>query len=160
MANRIIPNSVHKYFTYDPSTGVITRVAKCRGQGAIGPVMQVCSSTGYKNMVIEGRRYLQHRVAWFMLHGEQPEVIDHINRDRLDNRMRNLRNVNVQTNSMNTKRNRGVYMVTNVSGQQYWRAIYRRKQIYNGKSILIAWYRRIMAERADHPIALTYDPLQ
>jgi hypothetical protein len=28
--------------------------------------------------------------------------------------------------------------------------------LYQGKSILIAWYRRIMAEREDHPISLPH----
>ena len=34
---------------------------------------------------------LGHRLAWFMTHGELPEVVDHINGKREDNRIDNLR---------------------------------------------------------------------
>ena len=47
--------------------------------------------SGYIVVSIKNKRYLAHRVIWRM-HGKQmPETIDHINLDKTDNRIKNLR---------------------------------------------------------------------
>ena len=40
-----------------------------------------------------GKTHTAHRLAWFWTHGYWPTEIDHINRDRTDNRLANLRDV-------------------------------------------------------------------
>lgn len=56
---------------------------------------------------IAGRTYLAHRVAWAVYYGKWPaHEIDHINGDRADNRIANLRDVTKSVNGRNLKKNR------------------------------------------------------
>jgi len=58
---------------------------------------------GYKQGRIFEKAFLAHRILFAMKHGYWPEYIDHINGIRSDNRIENLRSVNMQQNSCNTK---------------------------------------------------------
>lgn len=63
------------------------------------------SSAGYLKGNLFGRTYVAHRVAWAVFHGEWPDQeIDHINHDKTDNRLVNLRVVSTQENAKNRKR--------------------------------------------------------
>lgn len=59
------------------------------------------NSDGYKQVCINKKFYKCHRLAWFFVNGVWPDQIDHINGDRVDNRIENLRDVSGQTNSEN-----------------------------------------------------------
>jgi len=55
---------------------------------------------GYNVVRIKGKNYRAHRIAWLLSHGKWPKnQIDHINGDRSDNRLINLREA---THSQNT----------------------------------------------------------
>lgn len=61
-------------------------------------------SHGYRSGGILGRAFLAHRVIWAIVHGEWPvEQVDHINLDRSDNRISNLRAATSSENKCNTK---------------------------------------------------------
>ena len=73
-------------------------------------------SSGYKTGNLEGISYRSHRLIWKLVTGEDPELIDHINGDRADNRFANLRSVdpvenarNMGMNSTNTSGHTGVF---------------------------------------------------
>lgn len=67
---------------------------------------------GYIKIVINKHPYKAHRLAWLYEQGEFPlKLIDHINRDRTDNRIENLR---LATDAINSK-NQSIYK-NNVSG--------------------------------------------
>ena len=69
----------------------------------VGDVAGGVASTGYIMVGVEGKTYLAHRLAWLYVHGYFPEnVIDHINRTPLDNRLCNLREVAYQCNTRNS----------------------------------------------------------
>jgi len=79
--------------TYSPDSGVITRNGKEAGYA---------SSHGYRQIEIKGKAYMAHHVAWVMSHGVWPKAqLDHINHNRTDNRIDNLREVNNQGNRLN-----------------------------------------------------------
>jgi hypothetical protein len=62
------------------------------------------SNQGYLQGGLLGRTYSAHRVVWALFHGEWPDgLIDHINRDRTDNRPSNLRVVDAHLNCCNRK---------------------------------------------------------
>lgn len=48
---------------------------------------------------------MAHRLAWLYVHGEWPSKhLDHLNGNRTDNRIENLRQVSVAENAENTRR--------------------------------------------------------
>jgi hypothetical protein len=58
--------------------------------------------TGYRSIHVSGRRYQEHRLIFLWWHGVLPEQIDHINRNKSDNRIENLRRCTHSTNQINT----------------------------------------------------------
>lgn len=57
---------------------------------------------GYGQVHIDGQIIKEHRLVWFYVHGEWPSgQIDHINHDRRDNRIENLRLVDNVENHRN-----------------------------------------------------------
>ena len=57
---------------------------------------------GYVFIQLGGKNYRAHRLAWFFVYGEWPiGQIDHIDRDRSNNRISNLRLVTNQDNNKN-----------------------------------------------------------
>lgn len=84
------------------------------------------SGHGYKVGAIWGRKVYAHRIAWAIARGEQPDVIDHINGDRGDNRLGNLRSVTQRENSRNSAMPRtnksGHVGVSWIASGNLWRA--------------------------------------
>jgi hypothetical protein len=60
------------------------------------------NQSGYRQRVdVNKKLYHQHRIICLLRDGGWPEVTDHINRDRADNRPANLRSVTKSLNNMN-----------------------------------------------------------
>ena len=67
------------------------------------PALDSINCRGYRTGACMGVRLLAHRVAWALETGAWPEnEIDHIDGDRSNNRIENLRDVSAQTNMKNT----------------------------------------------------------
>ena len=69
---------------------------------------QECGSVDgrYRRMKCQNRTEQMHRVIWFICKGSRPSEnkdIDHINQDKLDNRIENLREVSRSANAFNNK---------------------------------------------------------
>jgi hypothetical protein len=104
-------------FDYNPETGSITwRVY--RGRCAkVGDVAGSVTPTGYQTICVRNGgtvNYRAHRIAWALHYGEDPypHELDHIDRDKLNNSITNLRKVTRRENI----RNRGAYAST---GEKY-----------------------------------------
>jgi hypothetical protein len=87
-------------------------------------------SDGYMRGRVWYRAYLAHRVAWLLHYGEWPDVIDHLNGERADNRIANLRSVTAAGNSLNlavrSDSRSGVAGVTWASFHGKWCAYIRK----------------------------------
>ena len=87
-------------FDYDPKTGIFTRKWKLKGKKKLGTK----KGTRYISIAIDGVNYWAHRLAWFYMHQKWPaHHIDHINGNKRDNRMCNLRECTHASNMMNRK---------------------------------------------------------
>lgn len=94
---------LHELLHYDEATGHFTRKVTTAARAVAGTVAGDVDSKGYWRLRVDCKRYLAHRLAWFYVHGEWPEEIDHKNRVRTDNRLSNLRSADRFMNKHNTK---------------------------------------------------------
>jgi hypothetical protein len=86
---------------YEPSTGIFTWAVSARGISA-GKVAGSISIHGYRLIKLGRKPFRAGRLAWFLTHGEWPSgEIDHINGNKLDDRIANLRVVDRAGNSQN-----------------------------------------------------------
>jgi len=69
-----------------------------------GELAGTLNSCGYRQVGFSGKIYLQHRVIFLMFKGYLPKYIDHINGNRSDNRIENLREATSSQNNHNRKR--------------------------------------------------------
>lgn len=95
---------VDRLLRYDAATGLFFwRVDRTAGVRA-GDQTGTKHWSGYIHLHILSRCYTAHRIAWLLTSGSFPEEdIDHINGDRSDNRLCNLRTATPRQNGQNTR---------------------------------------------------------
>jgi hypothetical protein len=124
------PKTLRILLDYNPETGALTwknrtsnmfvteaHATRWNTRYAGKRALTADNGRGYRKGKILGVAYRAHRVAWAMYYGKWPQIIDHENGVKDDNRIVNLRSV---TNSVNLK-NAAMYG-TNTSGHVgvYW----------------------------------------
>lgn len=98
----------------------------------------VVKDNGYRVICIDQRKYRAHHLVWVWVHGKWPKAeIDHINGNRDDNRIENLREASVAQNRTNKRiqsnNKSGFKWVSFVPKAKRWRAEIRknRRRIYS-----------------------------
>ena len=99
---------------YDEETGIFTwlnrptthfsssRRADYMNKRYAGKQAGKINAHGYREIKVFGRYYRAHRLAWLYVTGSIPDGdIDHINHNKTDNRIQNLRVVSSNENSKN-----------------------------------------------------------
>ena len=108
---------VKEFMNYDPETGILTwkhRDRKwCKDERSYNSwntshYNKICGSihpnSGYNNIRIFNKTYRTHRIIWLYVYGTWPnDQLDHINGNRQDNRLCNLRECTNSENQQNKK---------------------------------------------------------
>ena len=146
---------LREMFTYCPETGALCRPKK-------KPV--TLASNGYARVCVGDEIFLAHRVVWKWVTGLDPlsYSVDHINGDKTDNRMSNLRLVvghldNNRNRPRNGNNKSGVTGVSWMKSKQKWRATitvnYKSKHLglFGSKDEAIQVRKAAEAEYGFHP---------
>jgi len=123
---------LHQYYEYNPNTGELYKIKKTSRRCKVGEPVGSISSQGYLVTTFFGQRLSVHRVCYKLFHGVEPCIIDHINGDKTDNRVNNLRSVGYAENNRNRLNAKGVTRIKSGS--------YRATIWVNGKNQDIGYF--------------------
>ena len=131
--------------TYDPLTGEFLHRHSFGTRYQVGGRADTpghAALKGYRLVNLLSQKFLAHRAAWLYVHGEWPDMfIDHINGNRGDNRMENLRNVIRRTNQENL-RGAKINNKTGFLGVRLEQGLYRARIKANGKTIHLGMFEK------------------
>jgi hypothetical protein len=118
-------NKLREVLDYNPDTGVFRWKRRKWNRG--GRIAGYVERKGYLVLHVFNKKYKAHRVAFALTYNRWPKpVCDHINRDKLDNRIVNLREATQSLNVCNSKMPKtntsGVKGVTWIKHRKRWRA--------------------------------------
>ena len=98
---------IRESLTYCPETGQLHWKERFASNIPEDLTAGSYNTTGYLtiNKVFDGKRrkFRLHRIAWFLHYGYQPKMLDHINQEKSDNRIINLRECEQKENLGNQK---------------------------------------------------------
>lgn len=136
----ITQSELKQRLDYDQHTGLFTRKTSAGGWKA-GEMAGNFDESGYIKIRINRKLYYAHRLAFLYVYGRMPELhVDHINGNRADNRICNLReattSVNAQNISQYKKNNKARVLGVSESPAGRWYARIR----FNGKQMRIGTF--------------------
>lgn len=102
--NEISQATVKELFNYrDGELYWKVSAARCIN---IGDLAGYVNTRGYRTIHVDYKCYLAHRLIFLFHHGYLPKFLDHIDGDRANNNITNLREATKQENGMNRKKNK------------------------------------------------------
>lgn len=126
--------------SYDEYTGIFKWNISPSKRVNVGDIAGSCDEYGYCRIRYKYKNYKAHRLAWLYMYGEYPKFVDHINRNRMDNSISNLRSVTISENNRNKSKNincaHGVTGVYFSEHHQKWKPTIG----VDGKTINLGYY--------------------
>jgi HNH endonuclease len=133
----------NELLAYCKESGSLTRKVSLSRSVKVGDAAGFSHPTKkYISLYIDGKRYKAHRVVWLMHHGEWPkQQLDHINGDKTDNRLENLRDVSCSVNAQN-KRTVSIKNTSGLLGVSWMKAAnkYRAQLQVSGKPLYLGLF--------------------
>jgi hypothetical protein len=136
----ITQDYLKKTFYYDNGFLIRRENSGRWGHLPAGSIIGGVGARGYHETRVDGVTYVVHRLIWLYHYGYLPENdIDHINRNRADNRIENLREVSHQCNLRNIgiaiNNTSGIKGVSYCQKRRQWRAYLKadQKNIFLGR---------------------------
>lgn len=134
----VTADRVRELLHYDEASGIFTRKVRTAQRHHIGGradfVITSGNQKGYYRVSIDSLRFMAHRVAWLYVYGAWPEHdIDHLDGDRGNNRIGNLRDVPNKINRQNMRKARKD-SITGFLGVYSHQGKYRARVQIDGRS--------------------------
>lgn len=129
-----IPADVGYFVAYDPDTGELRWARKWEPRITAGAIAGAMKGR-YRHVYIRRKSYAVHRIAWFLMTGEQPpETVDHRDCDTTNNRWSNLRAADNSQSGANRRQQQDTKLKGTHCFRGRWRASIRvkKKPIYLG----------------------------
>ena len=98
-------DNIKSVLDYNPDTGVFVWKINASWRVRAGDIAGAINSEGYVTISYKRKAAKGHRLAWLYMHGDCPAMLDHVNGDRADNRITNLRPATASQNMWNKKLN-------------------------------------------------------
>ena len=131
-------NRLRELLFYDNNTGHFTWL-KNRGAG-VGQIAGTVKTNGYIGIMVDRKLYFAHRLVWLYTYGVFPkQYIDHINGDRADNRLANLREA-THTQNMHNLKSAKITSKTKMLGVTQVNSRYRARIRYAGRYIHLGYF--------------------
>ena len=99
--NTVSLDFVLEHLEYVRSTGLLLQ-KKPRSKISVGSIAGSVTPYGYRYIQLAGKKYAAHRLVWLIEHGSFPKLfIDHIDGNKLNNKIENLREATSKQNNEN-----------------------------------------------------------
>jgi hypothetical protein len=126
--NDLSAEEVRELFDYDDETGVLYWAIDRSIKTKAGDVAGGGHNQGYLRVGVNYSHYLIHRIVWLLKYGDWPKyTIDHIDGDKKNNRISNLRDCpqqeNLKNQGLRTNSSSGIVGVNWIKATSKWRAI-------------------------------------
>lgn len=140
--DQITQELLRALFKYE-SDGKLLRKVTTNSRAKAGTYSGSINKAGYLRTVVLGRMYYNHHLVWFMHHETWPTAIDHINRDKQDNRIENLRECTQYQNTCNQRLRKQNKTGIKGVGWRPDKKKFRARIIVNGKELCLGHFKTL-----------------